>query len=798
MKTLKTIILFASILFFYQANSQSVIRNNSDNTDLVSSEFLNQIIEAVMQNQNISGLSACIIKGDKEVWKGNFGLANRETNLEVNDSTTFLLYSISKTFAGIALMQLHEKDSFDLDDPINDYLPFQVVHPDYPDTDITFRMLMCHISGILDYWSVLGPMSIYNQDTPIGIAEFLENYLLPGGAYYYPDEAFSNYQPGTAFTYSNVGGTLAGYLIEVMSQQPFHVYIEDNILLPLQMDRSKYYQSQSDTSNMAVKYYYSGGQYHALGFMSSPMIPAGFLHSTRDDMSNYLKMLIQRGTYDGNYILDSTLFETMITEQYPTIAPNAGLLFTYDHINNLWGHYGGSGGVKTVMLFDKEEDWGVVVLSNGGGQPFDIADLLYRYARDYKSISLIHAEILDQDDDLILEPNEAVSLELDLRSNMLEDISNVDVTLSTNCNYINIVNPTDNIPFLAAGEETISPLNFQFELLNFPYPMETELVIYFSSDNVVFDSTILPLYLGDADILLVCDEEHIYKNRNHAEEYYKDALIENNMSVRLYDINLLNFPDYTFFQEFNAVMWYTGLDNEVFYTIMTDEEQQLIADYLDNDGKLFMSSQNVSDDIGQTSFFHNYLKAEEINAAYSGPMMVNGINGNPIGADFTFNITGGTGSGITYSASIIEPVNGSEKAFTYYNSEDGAGITYDGEYKLVFLPYCFSSVSSEDKRSELMLRILDFFNLATNMPSYTATDVSFNIYPNPTIDKVLNIHSETEGSYSIGIYDFMGKIVYKDFIKTDKSLNLDYLPSGNYILKIYSDSEVFTQKIVIL
>lgn len=798
MNSVKHIVVFVFAIFSLQANSQATIQNSSVNSDLIPQDLFNQIIETVMINSNISGLSACIIKGDKEVWKGNFGLASREKNMEVNDSTTFTLYSISKTFTGIALMQLHEKDSFDLDDPINDYLPFQVVHPDYPNKEITFRMLMCHISGIIDNWSVISPLIVYNQDTQVGMKEFIEGYFTPGGAYYNPAASFANYMPGSDFTYSNVGATLGGYLIEVISQQPFHEYMEDNILLPLQMERSKYYLAQSDTSNMAVKYAYSGGQFQALGFMSGPLLPAGFLHTTIDDMSRYLRMLINRGTYDGTYILDSTLFESMISAQYPGIESSAGLFFSYDNTNDLWGHYGGSNGVKTAMFFDKEEDWGVVVLSNGGGEPWDILTMLYQYTRDYESISLNHAEILDQDNDLILEANETVSLELDMRSNMLDDISNVDVVIRSKCDFLNMTDSTDQIPFLAAGEETSTPLNFQFEISSFYYPLETELPIYFISNNVIFDSTTLPLYLGEADILLVCDEEHIYKNHANAEEYYKNSLVENNMSVRPYDINLLNFTEHTFLQEFKAVMWYTGLDNEEFQTIMSEDEQQLIADYLDNEGTLFFSSQNVSDAIGQTDFFRDYFKAEEIDPDYNGYLHVDGKDNNPIGTNFDFSISGGDGSGSTYSANIIEPLNGSETAFTYFNSEDGAGITYDGNYKLVYLPYCFSSVSKEVDRNELMFRILNFFDLATVISENNMMELSFDIYPNPSKNKIVNIVPKTESSYYVEIYDLLGNVVYEEAANSNKRLILNHLSKGYYLLKISSGSNVFTKKLIIL
>ena len=43
---------------------------------------------------------------------------------------------------------------FDLEDPINDYLPFQVNNPLY-DIDITFLMLVTHTSSIQDNWDYM-------------------------------------------------------------------------------------------------------------------------------------------------------------------------------------------------------------------------------------------------------------------------------------------------------------------------------------------------------------------------------------------------------------------------------------------------------------------------------------------------------------------------------------------------------------------------------------------------------------------------------------------------------------------
>ena len=49
--------------------------------------------------------------------------------------------SASKTVTGASLMHLYQQNLFLLNDNINDYLPFDVNHPNYPEVPITFKML---------------------------------------------------------------------------------------------------------------------------------------------------------------------------------------------------------------------------------------------------------------------------------------------------------------------------------------------------------------------------------------------------------------------------------------------------------------------------------------------------------------------------------------------------------------------------------------------------------------------------------------------------------------------------------
>ena len=144
-------------------------------------EELLQFIESTMETHLIPGLSASIVKDGNIVWEKQLGYANINDNIFVDENTMFILASISKTVTATALMQLFENGLFDLDDDIDDYLPFNINHPDYPLIPITFKMLLTHSSGIKDNWNV---MTYYDGDSQLELGYYLNQYLNPEGEFY--------------------------------------------------------------------------------------------------------------------------------------------------------------------------------------------------------------------------------------------------------------------------------------------------------------------------------------------------------------------------------------------------------------------------------------------------------------------------------------------------------------------------------------------------------------------------------------------------------------------------------------
>ncbi len=336
---------------------------------------LDLFILATMDSFHIPGVQACIVKDDKLIWKGVYGYADIENNRLVTDSTLFLLASVSKTVTGTALMQLWERGLFNLDDDINNFLPFSVRNPNHPNIPITFRMLLTHTSSINDNWDVINSLISWGGDSPIALDSFLVNYLvLPGGTYYYPIN-YNAWAPGTQWDYCNVAVALIGYLVERISNNSFEQYCQDSIFIPLGMNEASWFLANLDTTHIAMPYSYNGSSYNPYGHYGHPLYPAGWLRTSAIQYSRFLRAYIQMGQFENARILDSSTVDFMTTFQcITTMDWDQGLIFfVYNKkIPNLGnqlfaGHTGGAWGYITVIDFmiGADEQFGVIVFTNG-------------------------------------------------------------------------------------------------------------------------------------------------------------------------------------------------------------------------------------------------------------------------------------------------------------------------------------------------------------------------------------------------------------------------------------------------
>ena len=267
-------------------------------------------------------------------------------------------------------MQLYEQGLFDLDEDVNNYLPFSLRNPNYPDTPITFRMLLSHQSSLApDEEGYLleclqKTQYIGDPDNPLYPDPWLEDYLCPGGKLYQP-EIWTDEEPGTKYHYANVGYGLIGYLIEIISGQEFNEYCMDNIFTPLDMMNTSFFYRDLNTSNIAIPYatLLKRTKIPIIHFQILQRQPlysylwaaCTDLKTSVNDLSHFLIAHMNGGVYNGTRILNETNIEIMHTIQYPGKTNEdysyglGWMIFEDKKGNKLYGHDGGGPGVHTSM-----------------------------------------------------------------------------------------------------------------------------------------------------------------------------------------------------------------------------------------------------------------------------------------------------------------------------------------------------------------------------------------------------------------------------------------------------------------
>lgn len=352
-----------------------VVSCQDETLEINSLEAFDDFLEEEMSEQDIPALSVLLFEGSSIKYEKYLGQSDIQNAKALTQDDIFLMASVSKMVTGVALLQLYEAGLFDLDDSINDYLPFSISVPNQS-VAISFRMLLTHTSAIED-----GPNAeifySYGKDSPLALKNYLEAYLVAGGEYYNASDNFYNQAPGVAHNYSNMASALIGVLVEEIAGQDFRSYCREHIFQPLNMDNTYWSLDAALQSNKTLvkPYEYSGGDFKAIEHYTFPDYPNGALRSTPRNMMQFLSALAQDGFSNNHQLLKASTVAEMLRQQIPNLDSSIGLhAFLLDEDNNLWGHDGSEQGVSTEVGFNPSTDIGVVVLSNK--QDVDVSTIL--------------------------------------------------------------------------------------------------------------------------------------------------------------------------------------------------------------------------------------------------------------------------------------------------------------------------------------------------------------------------------------------------------------------------------------
>jgi hypothetical protein len=546
------------------------------------------------------------------------------------------------------------------------------------------------------------------------------------------------------------------------------------------MVQSHYFLRDIDLPNLAIPYAYQNGNYQSSAHLMSPLYSAGFLHSSNHDMALWLKFMLGDGSVDGNAILSEEMLELMRTPSYPALEPATGLFMGYDPLYSVWGHTGALNGTKTCYFINREENWGISVLTNGAGDPYPIFYFLMQVAREYEKMSVYHIDIIDPDGDRIPEKGEAVQLNLEIRNNTQDRVEPVFAYLRSDDPGIEITAGRASVESTTPGGITPTQSPFEFIISQDQKAETISMMVDFYQGDVLFGQSSFVLPIGLEKNLLVHDEHHPQKTMANSMARYLQIFDELGIGYTLYDLSLRGAPKAEMLNQYEAVYWMTGLDNS-YQELMTEEELSLMSGYLDQGGNLFITGQNINDQIGTTAFFSQYLHSESVSSNWTGSNQVAGVSSTGLGQGLRFGLSGGDSNNTQYSPGAVNPANGGVSFLTYSQSANSCGVFYSGSYKVVYLSLGLEGINDYTMAKTLVERTDDFFSTPSGIPSQSFNS-GFLIYPNP-VDDYLNIHTPfpAEEKIAVRLFSQNGRLLGQTQVQgygPDYQVNINNLTGG--------------------
>src|SRR5262245_20184987 len=322
-----------------------------------------------VRDAGIVGSSLMVVKDGVVAAKAFEGYQDLATKRPVDEQTIYHWASITKTFTGVAIMQLRDRGLLSLDDPAVKYVPeLGQVHNPYGDiSQVTIRHLMSHSAGFRASTWPWGGDKPWHPFEPTRWEQLVA--MLP-----YTDLLF---KPGTKYSYSNPGIIFLGRIIEHFSGDDYEVYIAKNLFMPLGMTRSFFDRSPYHlVANRSHSYERADGApvEQRFDFDTGITVSNGGLNAPLGDMAKWLAFLIGGGSGTAAGVLQRSSLDEMFSPQIRAADGEGGSgddvqaglssFLERHHGVELVGHSGDQNGFISHLYVHRPSKSGYVVSFN--------------------------------------------------------------------------------------------------------------------------------------------------------------------------------------------------------------------------------------------------------------------------------------------------------------------------------------------------------------------------------------------------------------------------------------------------
>jgi D-alanyl-D-alanine carboxypeptidase len=290
-----------------------------------------------------------VAKDGKIIFKGAYGMADREKKIPNTLETRFRIGSMNKMFTATSILQLVQAGKISLNDPMGKYIT------DYPNKEVaskvTIQHLLMHTGGTGD---IFGP----NFDAHRKELKTLQDYVNLYG------KRSVEFEPGSRWEYSNYGFLLLGVVVERVSGKSYYDYVNENIYGPAGMTASGSLTEDQLVANRSIGYTHFGGNELQPNTDTLPFrgTSAGGGYSTVEDLLRFANAV------ESHKLLDAKNTELLTTGKVNTAR---GVKYAFGFMDDdtdttmrHFGHGGGAPGMNGDLEIYPQSGYVISVLSN--------------------------------------------------------------------------------------------------------------------------------------------------------------------------------------------------------------------------------------------------------------------------------------------------------------------------------------------------------------------------------------------------------------------------------------------------
>lgn len=245
----------------------------------ISIEDFDVFVNEVLQSFNVPGVAIGMVLKDQIIFSQGYGYRKVDKQLPVTESMLFPIASCTKAFTSFLLAQLVDENKLAFDDPVVKYVPeFSLLDEDLAN-NVTIRDLLAHRTGVVRH----DPIWVYLEFPRVRVISLLKYFQ-------------SNFGLRQKFQYNNFMYTIAGIVIERVTQQSWEEALRSRLLQPLEMkDTNSSIEQLQMSCDFSCPYAEVMGTNIEIPFRNLHSInPGGGINSNIIDMTKWIRLQLSK------------------------------------------------------------------------------------------------------------------------------------------------------------------------------------------------------------------------------------------------------------------------------------------------------------------------------------------------------------------------------------------------------------------------------------------------------------------------------------------------------------------------